>query len=146
MNAGMYLGSRLGSTYSIWDLLTKCVILGKLFNFSVLYSLAEKCVLIFVLFIRSVMYSSLRNQDCSRPGVLVLHNLMEFAQTHVHWVGDTIEPSHPLLPPSPPAFNLSHHQCLFQLVDASYHVAKVLEIQLQLQHWSFQWIFRVDFL
>ena len=66
----------------------------------------------------------------------------EFAQTHVHWVSDAIQPFHPLSPPSPPALNLSQHQGLFQWVGSSHQVAKVLE--LQLQHQSFQWIFRVD--
>ena len=61
-----------------------------------------------------------------------------------HRVGDAIQPSHPLLSPFPPVFNLSQHQGLFQWVSSSYHVAKVLE--LQLQHQSFQWIFRTDFL
>ena len=61
-------------------------------------------------------------------------------QTHVHWVGDSIQPSHPLLSPSPPAFNLSQHQGLFKLVTSSHQEAKVLEFQLQ--HQSFQWIFR----
>ena len=51
--------------------------------------------------------------DCSTPGFPVLHHLPEFAQTHVHWVGDATQSSHPLLPPSPPAFNLSQHQALF---------------------------------
>ena len=51
--------------------------------------------------------------DCSTPGFPVLHHLPEFAQTHVHWVGDAIQPSHPLSSPSPPAFNLSQHQSLF---------------------------------
>ena len=51
--------------------------------------------------------------DCSAPGFLVLHYLPEFAQTHVLRVGDAIQPSHPLLSPSPPAFNLSQHQDLF---------------------------------
>jgi len=73
----------------------------------------------------------------------LLHHL-EFAQTHVHWVGDAIQPCHALSSPSPPAFNLSQHQGLFQWVGSSNQVAKVLE--LQLQHLSFQWIFRVDFL
>ena len=81
--------------------------------------------------------------DCSTPGPHVLHHLPEFTQTHVHWVGDAIQPSHPLSPPSPPAFNLSQHQGLFQWVGSSHQVAKVLE--LQFQHQSFQWIFRVDF-
>ena len=74
----------------------------------------------------------------------VLHYLLEFAQTHVHWVNDAIQPSHPLLPPSPPAFNLYQHQGLFQWVSFLYQMAKVLE--LQLQHQSCQSIFRVDFL
>ena len=66
----------------------------------------------------------------------------EFAQTHVHWVSDAIPPSHPLSSPSPPAFYLSQHQGLFQWVSSSHQVAKVVK----LQHQSFQWIFRTDFL
>ena len=62
--------------------------------------------------------------------------LLELAQTHVHQVGDTIQPFHPLWSPSPPAFNLFQHQGLFQRVSSSNQVAKVLE--LQLQHQSFQ--------
>ena len=82
--------------------------------------------------------------DCSTLGSSFLHHLPEFAQTHVHWVSDTIQPSHPLLPASPPAFNFSQHQGLFQSVGSSHEVAKVLE--LQLQHQSFPWIFRIGFL
>ena len=82
--------------------------------------------------------------DCSTPGLPLLHYLLEFPQTHVHRVGDVIQPSHPLSSPSPPAPNLSQHQGLFQWVSSLHQVAKVLE--LQLQHQSFQWIFRVDFL
>ena len=52
-------------------------------------------------------------RDCSTPGFHVLHHLLELAQTHIHWVSDAIQPSHALLFPSPPAFNLSHHQSLF---------------------------------
>ena len=70
-------------------------------------------------------------------------SILELAQTHVHRVSDTIQPSHPLLSPSP-AFNLSQHQGLFQWVSSSHEVAKALEFQLQYQ--SFQWIFRTDFL
>ena len=77
--------------------------------------------------------------DCSTPGILVLHHLLELAQTHVHRVGDAIQPSHPLSSPSS-AFNLSQHQGLFQWVGSSHQVARVLELQLQLQHQSFQWI------
>ena len=82
--------------------------------------------------------------DCSTPGFPVLYHLLEFTQTHVHQAGDAIQPSHPLLSPSPLAFNLSQHQGLFQWVNSSNQVATVLE--LQLQHQSFQWIFRTDFL
>ena len=71
--------------------------------------------------------------DCSTPGFPVLYCLPEFAQTHVHWVNDAIQPSH-LLPPSLPALSLSQHQGLFQWVSCSHQVAKVLE----LQHQSFQ--------
>ena len=78
--------------------------------------------------------------DCSTPGFPVLHYFLEFAQTHVHWVDDAIQPSHPLLTPSPPVFNLFQHQSLFQWIGSSHQVAKLLE--LQLQHQSFQWIFR----
>ena len=82
--------------------------------------------------------------DCSMPGFPVHHQLLELAQTHVHWVGDAIQPSHPLSSPYPPAFNLSQHQGLFQWVGSSHQVAKVLE--LRLQHQSVQWISRTDFL
>ena len=76
--------------------------------------------------------------DRSTPGFRVHHQLPEFTQTHVHWVGDAIQPSHPLWSPSLPAFNLSQHQGLFQWVSSSHQVAKILEFQLQ--HQSFQWI------
>ena len=64
--------------------------------------------------------------DCSTPGFLVLHCLPELTQTHVHWADDAIRPSHPLSSPSPPTFNLSQHQGLFQWVSSSHQVAKVL--------------------
>ena len=80
--------------------------------------------------------------DCSMPGFPVLHHIPEFAQAHVHWVSDAIHPSHPLSSLCPPALNLSQHQGLFQWVGSSHQVAKVLV--LQLQHQSFQWIFRVS--
>ena len=82
--------------------------------------------------------------DCSTLGFPVLHYLPEFAQIHVHRVSDAIQPSHPLVPPSPLSLSLSQHQGLFQWVCSSYEVAKVLAFQLQ--HQSFQWIFRVVFL
>ena len=70
--------------------------------------------------------------------------LLELTQIHVHQVGDAIQLSHPLSSPSPPAFNLCHHQGLFKWVSSSHQLAKVLEFQLQ--HQPFQWIFRADFL
>ena len=82
--------------------------------------------------------------DCSTPGFPVHHQLLEFNQTHVHQVGDAIQPSHPLSSPSPPALNLSQHQAIFQWVSSSHQVAEVLEFQFQ--HQSFQWIFKTDFL
>ena len=81
--------------------------------------------------------------DCSTPGLPVHCQLPEFTQTHGHWVSDAIQPSHPLLSPSP-AFNLFQNQGLLKRISSSYQVAKVLE--LQFQHQSFQWIFRTDFL
>ena len=74
--------------------------------------------------------------DCSTPGLPVHHQLLELAQTHVHRVGDAIQPSHPLLSPSPPAINLSQHQGLFQGVSSSHQVAKVLSA-LQAHQWCF---------
>ena len=65
----------------------------------------------------------------SMPGLPVHHQLLEFTQTHVHWVGDAIQPSHPLSSLSPPALNLSQNQGLFQWVNSSHQVAKVLEFQ-----------------
>ena len=84
--------------------------------------------------------------NCSILSFPVLHYLPEFARTHVCWVGDAIQPSHPLFPPSSLALSLSQHQGLFQWVDSSHQVVKILEPQLQLQHQPFQWIFRTDFL
>ena len=81
--------------------------------------------------------------DCSMPGFSVHHQLPKPTQTHVHCIGDDIQPSHPLSFPSPPTFNLSQHQGLFQWISSSHQVAKVLEFQFQ--HQSFQWIFRTDF-
>ena len=101
--------------------------------------------------ITSVQFSSVAQScltlcdpmDSSTPGLRVHHQLPELTQIHVHWVGDAIQPSHPLSSPSP-ALNLSQHQGLFQWVSSSHRVAKILEFQLQ--HQSFQWIFRTDFL
>ena len=102
-------------------------------------------------FFSSVQFSSVTQScltlcdpmNCSTPGLPVHHQLPESTQTHVLWVGDAIQPSHPLSSPSPPTLSLSQHQGLFQWISSSHQVAKVLEFQLQ--HQSFQWIFRTDF-
>ena len=104
------------------------------------------CTLDIILFFSLVIQSCLTlcsPMDCSMPHFPVHHQHLELAQTHVHWVGDAIQLFNSWLSPSP-AFNLSQHQCLFQWVSSSHQVAKVLEFQLQ--HQSFQWIFRTDFL
>ena len=101
---------------------------------------------------RSVKFSSVAlscltlhdPMNCSMPGLPVHHQLPEFTQTHVHWVGDAIQPSHLLSSPSPPALNLSQHWGLFKWVSSSHQVANVLEFQLQ--HQSFQWTPRTDLL
>ena len=97
-----------------------------------------------LLFNSQVVSTPLWPMDCSMPGFPVLHCLPEYAQTHVHWIGDAIWPSHSLSSPSSPTLNLSQNQGLLQWVGSSHQVTKVLE--LQLQHQSFQWIYRVDFL
>ena len=87
-----------------------------------------------VLLWTSVQFSSVaqscltlcNSMNCSMPGLPVHPQLLEFTQTHVHWVGDTTQPSHPLSSPSPPALKLSQHQGLFKWVSSSYQVAKVL--------------------
>ena len=81
---------------------------------------------------------------CHTPGLPVQCQLPEPTQTHVHWVGNDIQPPHPLLSPSPPAPNPSQHQGLFQWVNSSHEVAKVLEFQLQ--DLSFQWTPTTDLL
>ena len=91
-----------------WDL--KVCISGSSFQFS-----------------RSVVSDLCDPMNHSTPGLPVHHQLLEFTQTHVHWVGDAIQPSHPLLSPSHPALNLSQHQGLFKWVSSSHQVAKVLE-------------------
>ena len=101
------------------------------FSSSLLFSVAQSCLTL------------CDPVDCSKPGFPVLHHLPELVQTHVHRVGDAIQPSHPLSSP-PPAFNFPQHQGLFQWISSLHQVTKVWE--LQLQHQSFQWIFRIDFL
>ena len=95
-----------------------------------------------------IQYSSVQSlsdpMDCRTLGLPVHYQLPEFTQTHVHRVGDAIQPSHPLSSPFPPALTLSQRQVLFQWVSSLYQVAKVLEFQLQ--HQSLQWAPRTGFL
>ena len=84
------------------------------------------------------------HMDCSMPGLPIHHQLLEFRQTHVHWVSDAIQPSHPLRFPSPHTFNLSQHQGLSKWVGYLHQIGKALEFQLK--HQSFQCIFRTDLL
>ena len=105
-----------------------------------------------VQFSYSVMSDSLQphGPQHTRPSpvhhqhIPVHHKLPEFTQTHVNWVGDAIQPSHPWSSPSPPALNLSQHQGLFKWVSSLHQVAKVLESQLQ--HQSYQWTHMTDLL
>ena len=109
-------------------------------------SLEKKLFPMWVQFI-SVAQSCLTLCDpmnCSTPGFLVHQQLPEFTQNHLYWVGDAIQPSHPLSSPSPPAPNPSQHQGIFQWVNSSHEVAKVLEFQLS--HHSFQRNPRADLL
>ena len=85
-----------------------------------------------------------RPMNCSTPGLPVHHQLPEFAQTYIHWVGDAIQPSYPLSSPSPTASNPSQHQSLFQWVNSLHQVAKILEFQLY--HHFFQRTPRTDLL
>ena len=79
--------------------------------------------------------------DYSTPDLPAPHHLPEFAQVHTHCISDAIQPSHPLMPSSLPALNLSWYQGLFQWVGCSHQVTKILEFHLQ--HQSFQWVFRL---
>ena len=88
-------------------------------------------------------HNSLQPHGPAHKASLVPHPLLKFAQVHIDCTGDAIQPSCPLMPSSPSALNLSQHQGLFQGVSCSYQMTKVLK--LQLQHHSFQWVFRVDF-
>ena len=127
---------------------TSTRVLRPFFNWVVCFLLSYKKFFVY----RGVQFRSVAQScptlcdpmNCSTPGLPVHHQRPEFTQTHVHWVSDAIQPSHPLSSPSPPAFNLFQHQSLFKWVSSSHQVAKILEIQLQ--HQSFQWTPRTDLL
>ena len=92
---------------------------------------AQSCLTLY-----DLMYSS-------TPGLSVPHHIPKFAQVHVHHIGDAIQSSHPPMPSSPSALNIFQNQGLFQWVSCSHQMTKILEFQLQ--HLSFQQVFRVDF-
>ena len=138
---------RAGSKFLLWVLFTEVgYFSGSLASCNIIYFFI--CLAVLSGFsISSVAQSCLSlcdPMDCSTPGLLIHHQLPDFTQTHVHWVSNAIQPSCPLLSPSPSTFNLSQHQGLSQWVSSSHQVAKVLEFQLQ--HQSFQGVFRTDFL
>ena len=99
--------------------LLHCQALGSYFFDSIQFSSVAQSCLTFC-----------NHVDCSTPGLPIRYQLPEFAQTHVHRVGDVLQPSHPLSSPSPPAFSLSQHQGLFQWVSSLHQVAKVLDPSL----------------
>ena len=145
----LFFSSRLSMTlYKSWFISLKKYLNIYLFRCTRSYLHMGSSIFI----VASVRFSSvaqscptlLNPMDCSTPGLLVHHQLLEFTQTHICWVGDAIQPSHPLSPPSPPALNSSQHQGHLQWVSSSHQVVKVLEFQLQ--HQSFQWTLRADFL
>ena len=122
---------------------------GPIRGFLSFYSMRGSCLPFIVFFLipsvqfsHSVMSESLWPHGLQQARSPIHHQLPEFTQTNVHWVSDATQPSHPLSSPSPPAPNPSQHQSLFQWVNSSHEVAKVLE----LQHQSFQWTLRTDFL
>ena len=110
----------------IWWIIYKlCYSIHLIFSFS---SVAQSCLTL------------CDPMDYSMPGLPVHHQLLELAQTHVHHVGDAIQPSHPLLSPSPPTFKLSQHQGLFQWISSSHQVesigASVSVLPMNIQDWS----------
>ena len=149
----------LHSSAYVWIPTSQCIIFNSHFDCTEITSVLSPDVLLdgeiniyTLMFLNHPQFNSVA-QSCltlcnpvnrSTPGLHVHHQLLEFTQTHVHRVSDAIQPSHPLLSPSPPAFNPSQHQSLFKWVNSSHQVAKVLEFQPQ--HQSFQWTPRTDLL
>ena len=127
-------GNRFPSCPSCsWSLLA---LLSSVFpSLTITYSMWSSLVLLTVGDLSGMLFSPstcpMTPRTASVPGFPVLHHLLEFAHTHVHCVSDAIQPSHPLSSHSPPAFNLSQHQGLFQWISSSHQVAKVLELQHQ---------------
>ena len=121
------------SSNAVWFALGPLLVEVSLAAVSSRWSLCVRCLIF-----SSVQFSSVTQScpilcdpmNCSTLGLPVQHQLPELTQTYVHWVGDAIQPSHPLSSPSPPVPNPSQHQSLFQWVNSLHEVAKVLEFQL----------------
>ena len=134
------------------NLMSRCQFFAMWSIDSIQLQLSQNKVIVYDDLALSVQFSSVTQSyptlcnpiNCSTPGLPVHHQLPEFAQTHVNQVSDAIQPSHPLSSPSPPAPHPSQHQRLFQWVNSSHEVAKVLEFQLQ--HQPFQWTPRTNLL
>ena len=123
----VYSGLSLTSFLVIyWSLLRLSFPIRKWNEGKYTHNIVYRSTYISVQFSRSVI-SICYPMDCNMPGFPVYHQLPEFIQTHVHWVSDAIQASHPLLSPSPPTFNVSQHQGLFQWGSSSHQVAKALE-------------------
>ena len=130
-----------------WNIFVELILIDiPLYLYFWLHSITTEFILSFQFSsIQSLSVSDICNpMNRSTPGLPVHKQLLEFTQTHVHWVSDAIQPSHHLSSPSPPAPNPSQHQGLFQRVNSLHEVAKILEFQLQ--HESFQWTLRNDLL
>ena len=115
-----------------------------LYRQNILFQMPTLCFSQWVISVAQSCPTLCDSMSCSTPGLPIHHQLPEFTQIHIHQVGDAIQPYQTLSSPSPPAPNPSQHQSLFQWVNSSHQVVKILEFQLQ--HQSFQWIFRTDFL
>ena len=141
---------RLGFLYGMVSLCSTLKGISQLFPQWLLFFLDFHQKSMSILIGSSVQFSSVTQScptlcdpmNCSMLGFPVHHQLSESTQTHVYWVSDAIQPSHPLSSPSSPALNLSQHQGLFQWVSSLHQVARVL--QFQLQHQNFQWTPRTD--
>ena len=128
----MTTGKSIALTIQIFVGKVMSLLLTTLSKFVIAFLPRSKCLRVFV--VCSVAQSCLTlcdPVDCSTPGFPVLHHLLELAQTHFHWVGDAIQPSHRLSSPSPRAFNLSQPLGIFQWLSSLHQVAKVLGFQLQ---------------
>ena len=143
--------------YSFWNKLQ--IKWESIWETSIVHTCKHICVLMHacVEILRDIQFSSVAQlcltlcnpMDCSTPGFPVHHQLPELAQTPVYWVGDAIQPFHPLLSPSLPTFNLSQHQGPFQWLGSRHQVAKVLNFTFRIgpsNEYSELFSFRIDWL